>query len=93
MAQAIRPCIGLTRPDAIANARYKQRESGPLKLSLSQRYAAWKAMYDKLKNEAEVASSLPNYSAIGKSRPPYFYEGMHDNHGLIGGKRHVPPPR
>ena len=25
MAQAIRPCIGLTRPDAIANARYQQR--------------------------------------------------------------------
>ena len=68
-------------------------QSGPLRLSLSQRYAAWKAMYDKLKNEAEVASSLPNYSAIGKNRPPYFYERMHDNHGLIGGKRHVPPSR
>ena len=25
MAQAIRPCIGLTRPDAIANARYQQK--------------------------------------------------------------------
>lgn len=67
--------------------------SGPLRLSLSQRYAAWKVMYDRLKNEAGAASSLPNYAAIGKNRPPYFYEGMHDNHGLIGGKRHVPPPR
>ena len=68
-------------------------QSGPLRLSLNQRYVAWKDMYDKLKNEAEVASSFPDYGAIGKRRPPYFYEGMHDNHGLIGGKRHVPPTR
>lgn len=68
-------------------------QSGPLRLSMSQRYNAWKAMYDKLKTEAEAASSSPNYNAIGDRRPPYFYEGMHDNHGLIGGRRHVPPPR
>ena len=68
-------------------------QSGPLRLSLNQRYAAWKDMYDKLKNEADAASSIPDYGAIGKRCPPYFYEGMHDNHGLIGGKRHVPPPR
>lgn len=68
-------------------------QSGPLRLSLSQRYNAWKAMYDSLKTEAEAASSLPDYGTRGKVRPPYFYEGMHDNLGLIGGKRHVPPPR
>lgn len=68
-------------------------QSGPLRLSLSQRYAAWKAMYDKLKSEAEAASSLPDFGAVGQPRPPYFYEGMHDNHGLIGGRRHVPPSR
>ena len=66
-------------------------QSGPLRLSLNQRYAAWKDMYDKLKSEADAASSIPDYGAIGKRRPPYFYEGMHDNYGLIGGKRHVPP--
>jgi len=68
-------------------------QSGPLRLSLNQRYAAWKAMYDQLKTEAEAASSIPDYGAKGRTRPPYFYEGMHDNLGLIGGKRHVPPPR
>lgn len=67
--------------------------SGPLQLSLSQRYNAWKAMYDKLKTEAEAASSAPDYGAKGNSRPPYFYEGMHDNFSLIGGRRHVPPSR
>lgn len=68
-------------------------QSGPLRLSLSQRYNAWKAMYDKLKTEADAASSAPNFGVKGDRRPPYFYKGMHDNHGLIGGRRHVPPPR
>ena len=68
-------------------------QSGPLRLSLNQRYAAWKDMYDKLKNEAEAASSLPDYGATVRNRPPYFHESMHDNYGLIGGKRYVPPPR
>lgn len=66
-------------------------QSGPLRLSLNQRYNAWKAMYDKLKTEADAASSLPDYNTMGRRKPPYFYEGMHDNHGLMGGKRHVPP--
>ena len=42
-------------------------QSGPLRLSLNQRYAAWKAMYDKLKSEAETATSIPDY---GKNEPP-----------------------
>ncbi|MBR1760257.1 MAG: hypothetical protein IJ741_03655 [Schwartzia sp.] len=69
-------------------------KSGSLQLWMSQRYKAWEAMYNKLKAEADGASSMPNdYGVLGASRPPYFYEGMHDNHGLIGGRRHVPPPR
>jgi len=68
-------------------------QSGPLHLSLSQRYDAWKDMYNKLKAEAEATTSIPDYGAKGKIRPPYFYEGMHDNPQTIGGRRYVPSPR
>lgn len=52
---------------------------GPLSLSLHQRYDAWKAMYDQLKKETantSVPSAGPNSA---QRRPPYFFEGMHDN--------------
>lgn len=54
---------------------------GPLNLSLHQRYEAWEKMYEKLKKEAENAS-VPGANAgpnSAQNRPPYFYEGMHDN--------------
>ena len=43
MAQAIRPCIGLTRPDAIANARYQQRVYENLLKTTSSENAARQA--------------------------------------------------
>lgn len=61
---------------------------GPLSLSLRQRSDAWKAMYDELKAEcAAMGAPIANPKAL--SRPPYFYEGMHDNRemGTTRGKR------
>lgn len=61
---------------------------GPLSLSLRQRAEAWKAMYDDLKAECAAMGALTaNPKAL--SRPPYFYEGMHDNRemGSTRGKR------
>ena len=54
---------------------------GPMTLSLHQRYEAWAKMYESLKKEAGNAS-VPGASAgpsSAQNRPPYFYEGMHDN--------------
>lgn len=54
---------------------------GPASWSLSQRYAAWKKMYDSLKAEVDALNSLPSDPAVNRRKhcPPYFYEGMHDN--------------
>lgn len=54
-------------------------KSGPVQWSLSQRYAQWKVLYEELKKELSIVCSLPEISGT-KHRPPYFYEGMHDNH-------------
>ena len=51
-------------------------KSGPVQWSLSQRYAQWK-------KELSVVGSLPEMPGT-KHRPPYFYEGMHDNHQCRG---------
>lgn len=62
-------------------------KTGPLELDLHQRYAKWKDLYDDLKKEADNADAAPAISvdmANRKPRPPYFYEGMHDNHDCIG---------
>lgn len=54
-------------------------KAGPVSWSLSQRHAAWKALYDALKKEVDAADSAPSVPDTAK-RPPYFFEGMHDNH-------------
>ena len=68
--------------------------SGPVDWKLSQRYQAWKKLYDELKDEAAAAGSIPPAPSSAK-RPPYFFEGMHDNRsiGERGRVHHVPPPR
>ena len=53
-------------------------KSGPVQWSLSQRYAQWKVLYEELKKELSVTSSLPEMPGA-HHRPPYFFEGMHDN--------------
>ena len=53
-------------------------KSGPVQWSLSQRYAQWKAIYEELKKELSVIGSLPELPGA-HHRPPYFFEGMHDN--------------
>ena len=53
-------------------------KSGPVQWSLSQRYAQWKALYEELKKELSIVSSLPEMPGA-HHRPPYFFEGMHDN--------------
>ena len=53
-------------------------KSGPVQWSLSQRYAQWKAIYEELKKELSVIGSLPELPGA-QHRPPYFFEGMHDN--------------
>ena len=69
-------------------------KSGPVDWKLSQRYAAWKKLYDELKDETAAANSLPSMPSSAV-RPPYFHEGMHDNLNLAGRGRslHVPPTR
>ena len=52
--------------------------SGPVQWSLSQRYAQWKALYEELKKELSISCSLPELPGA-HHRPPYFFEGMHDN--------------
>ena len=52
--------------------------SGPVQWSLSQRYAQWKALYEELKKELSISCSLPELPGT-QHRPPYFFEGMHDN--------------
>ena len=68
--------------------------SGPVEWKLNQRYQAWKKLRDELKAETAVAGSMPPTPSSAK-RPPYFFEGMHDNHAMDerGRHRHVPPPR
>lgn len=53
---------------------------GAMDLSLSERYANFKKLYDDLKAEAEAASSLPFDPTAKRIGPPYFHAGMHDNH-------------
>lgn len=64
---------------------------GPLTLSLHQRFDAWKALYESLKQEiAKSNAPLANPSAI--SGDHYFREGMHNNMnagGTEGGGRIV----
>lgn len=67
--------------------------SGPVSFKLDERYQHWKKLYDELKKEAESAAAVPG-GPSGRKRPPYFFEGMHDNHELMmrrGRKNHVPP--
>lgn len=61
-------------------------KTGPLELDLHQRYAKWKDLYDELKKETDNADAAPSISVMAnrRPRPPYFYEGMHDNHDCIG---------
>lgn len=68
--------------------------SGPVDWKLSQRYQAWKKLYDELKGETAAAGSAPPAPSSAK-RPPYFFEGMHDNRALDerGRHHHVPPSR
>lgn len=70
-------------------------KTGPLELSLSDRFTHWQKLYDKVKAEAEAEEADPGAGVPGKkSRPPYFREGMHDNRlgvGRRGGPHHVPP--
>lgn len=64
-------------------------QSGPVRWALSQRYSQWKALYQDLKSEASASGTLPIVTSIyGRNRPPYFYEGLHDNKTSLGG-RHV----
>nr|DAY82546.1 MAG TPA: hypothetical protein [Caudoviricetes sp.] len=65
--------------------------SGPVSFQLDERYQHWKALYEELKLESQAAASLP-LDPSSKKRPPYFFEGMHDNHDLFAprGRRHVP---
>ena len=58
-------------------------KAGPLSLSLRQRAEAWKIMYDELKEECAMLSA-PSANPKALARPPYFYEGMHDNRELGG---------
>ena len=60
---------------------------GPLRYSLSQRYPAWKAMYDEMKKEVGAACSVPSDPIISQHKPPYFFEGMHDNKEAIAARR------
>ena len=60
--------------------------SGPVQWSLSQRHAQWKALYEELKKEQSAMRALPEISGT-HHRPPYFYEGMHDNRQNGGGSR------
>jgi len=59
---------------------------GPLSLSLRQRAADWKAMYDDLKEE-DAMMAVPSANAQAISKNHYFHEGMHDNHDCDGGGR------
>lgn len=61
---------------------------GAMDLSLSERYASLKALYEELKAEAETASSLPFDPTAKKIGPPYFHAGMHNNYrsDLLSGR-------
>lgn len=61
-------------------------KAGPVDWKMSQRYAAWKKLYDDLKTETAAANSLPPAPSSAK-RPPYFREGMHDNRVNERGRR------
>ena len=68
-------------------------KAGPVSWSLSQRYASWKALYEDLKKDADAADTFPSIPCTA-NKPPYFWEGMHDNRGLmVGGARHVSETR
>jgi hypothetical protein len=62
---------------------------GPLSLQLRGRFDAWKQMHDEL--VAEVGNmGIPSLNPHITEKPPYFYEGMHDNRaagGTGGGRR------
>lgn len=56
---------------------------GPEQLQLSDRFKAWKQMYDELKEELEVAdidpeaiNLLTTNPAFGEPTKPYFWNGM-----------------
>ena len=53
-------------------------KAGPVQWSLSQRYAHWRTLYDELKKELSASCALPELPGT-HHRPPYFFEGMHDN--------------
>ena len=64
---------------------------GPLSLELRGRFDAWKALHDELSKEVSKMAA-PSLNRSITEKPPYFYEGMHNNHtagGTEGGrKRH-----
>ncbi|NDO18815.1 hypothetical protein FMM68_03995 [Lachnospiraceae bacterium MD329] len=53
---------------------------GPVSYSFSERVEAWQNLYNRLKKELSASSPL-SFGGVGGNeyRPPYFYEGMHDN--------------
>lgn len=62
---------------------------GPLSLQLRGRFDAWKALYDELSKEISKMAA-PSMSRSITDKPPYFYEGMHNNPvagGTEGGKK------
>jgi len=64
---------------------------GPLSLQMRGRFDAWKALHDELSKEVSKMAA-PSLNRSITEKPPYFYEGMHNNHvagGTEGGrKRH-----
>lgn len=51
---------------------------GPLSLQLRGRFDAWKALYDELSKEISMMAA-PSLNRSITEKPPYFYEGMHNN--------------
>lgn len=62
---------------------------GPLSLQLRGRFDAWKALYDDLSKEVSMMAA-PSLNRSITEKPPYFYEGMHNNPvagGTEGGRK------
>lgn len=59
---------------------------GQMDLKLGARFDRIKAMYDEIKKQAENVGANPAAS-IGRPRPPYFRESLHDNRLPAGNGR------
>jgi hypothetical protein len=51
---------------------------GPLSLQLRGRFEAWKTLYDELSKKVGNMA-VPSMNSSITDKPPYFYEGMHNN--------------